>query len=133
MWIPVINKEHSSCMYLQCTSTWKTVNFLTNMVDYICHSHISSSSIRLRPLCLLLASGNHHPISLRYSYIFSPFRFLIKFFSLLLSINCICSSQFISYSVNFSLILKIPNCSLMLLLLLCPKMYILPLILKISF
>ena len=81
--------------------------------------YISSSTIRLRPIGLFLPPGNHLPISLVvFLYFFSPFRFVIFCLgSLLSSILCICSLQFILYSVNLSLILKIRNCSLMSLLL----------------
>ena len=51
--------------------------------------------------------------------------------SVLSSILCICSLQFIWYSINLLLILKISV--LMSLLLLCPKVHILPLVLKMSF
>ena len=53
--------------------------------------------------------------------------------NLLSSILCKFSLQFILYCLNLSLILNIPNCSLMSLLLFCPKVYIMPLVLKISF
>ena len=79
----------------------------------------SSSTIRLRPLGLLLPPINHLPISF---VVFLCFFFLqvcnVNFLgSLLSSILCICSLQFIVYCGNLSLILKMPNCSLMSLLL----------------
>ena len=65
------------------------------------------------------------PLGLQFNFLFG---------SLLSSILCICSLQFILYCVNLSFILKIPNCSLMsLLLFFSPKVYIVPLVLKISF
>ena len=78
----------------------------------------SSSTIRLRPLGLFLPPGNHLPYHLWSSYITSSFRFVFFFFfGILLFIICICFLQFILYCVNLSLILEMPNCSLMSLLL----------------
>ena len=98
---------------------------------------ISSSTIRLRPLGLSLPPGNHLPISfVVFLYFFSHQVCNIIFLgSLLSSIFCVCSLQLILYYVNLSLILKMPNCSLMSLVLFCfcPKVYILPLVLKILF
>ena len=98
-----------------------------------CLTIISSSTIRLRPHGLFLPPGNHLSISfVIFLYFFSLQ--VCNFFGSLLSSNlCICSLQFILYCVNLSLILKMPNCSLTSLLFFCPKVYILPLVLKISF
>ena len=60
------------------------------------------------------------PSRLWSSYISPPFWFVVQIFflgSLLSSIHCICSLQFILHCANLSLILKMPNCSLMSLLL----------------
>ena len=80
---------------------------------------LSSSFIMLRPLGLFFPTGNHLPISFVASlYLFSlQVLNLIFLGSLLSSILRICSLQFILYCVNLSLILKMPNCSLMSLLL----------------
>ena len=98
-------------------------------------SSSSSSTIRLRPLGLFLPPRNHLLISFVVLLYFFSLQVcnLIFFCSVLSSILCICSLQFILYYVNLSLILKMPNCSLMSVLLFCEKVYILPLVLKISF
>ena len=61
------------------------------------------------PLGLFLPPGNHLPIQFVVSLQICNLIFLR---SLLSSILCICSLQFILYCVNLSLILKIPNRSL---------------------
>ena len=94
-----------------------------------------SSTIKLRSLVLFLPPRNHLPISLVVLlYFFSRQVSNLKFLdSLLSSILCICPLQFILYCVNLSLILKMPNVLLCRYYLFCPKVYILPLVLKISF
>ena len=84
----------------------------------------TSSTIMLRPLDMFLSPGNHLPIlSVVFLYFFS-FQVCNKKIvlgSLLSSIFCVCPLLFILYCVNFSLILKMPNCSLMSLLLFLSK------------
>ena len=69
-------------------------------------SSSSSSTIRLRPLGLFLPPRNHLPISLLvFLYFFFLWVCNLNFFlgSLLSSILCISSLQFILYCVNLSL------------------------------
>jgi hypothetical protein len=95
----------------------------------------SSSTIRLSLLGLFLPPGYHLPISfVVFIYFFSLQVWNLNFLgSLLSSILCICSLQCILYCVNLSVILKMSNCSLMSILLFCRQVYILPLVLIISF
>jgi len=85
-----------------------------------CEDHHRHHQLQgLGPLACSFLPEIIFPSRLWSSYISSPFRFVIYLFlgSLLSSILCICSLQFILYCVNLSLILKMPNCSLMSLLL----------------
>ena len=110
---------------------------LLNCRFKISSSSSSSSSINLRPLGLFLPPGKHLPISFVVFLYFFSFQVcnLIFLGNLLSSILCICCLQCILYYVNFSLTSKIPNCSLvsLFLFLFCPKVYIIPLVLKTSF
>ena len=97
---------------------------VTSFLFIYCYSDFPSSiwwlsTIRLSPLGLFLPLWNHLLISfVVFLYFFSLQVCNLNFFlgSLLSSILCICSLQFILYCVNLSFILKIPNCSLMSLL-----------------
>ena len=84
---------------------------------------LSSSTITLWLLSRVLPPGNHLPISFAiFLYFFSLQVCNLNFLgSMLSSILCICSLQSILYCVNLSLILKMPNCSLMSVLLFVQK------------
>ena len=110
-------------MILQCHIDFKIGRIFQNHSD-ICFFY----QHQFRPLDLFLPPGNHLPISfVIFLYFFSlQFCNLIFLFlvSLLPSILGICSLQFILYCVNLWLILKMSNCSLMSLLLSCPKVFL---------
>ena len=74
---------------------------------------IASSTIRLRPLGLFLPPGNHLLILFMVFLFFLSLQVSSVIFlgSLLSSILCICSLQFILYCVNLSKVLKTPNFS----------------------
>ena len=115
--ILISQRAVQSCIYM--------VSFFILKYLQMCHclklrKYSSSSTIRLWPLGPFLPPGNHLSISfVVFLYFFSLQVYNLIFFlgSLLSSILCICSLQFILYCVNLSLILKMPNCFLMSLLL----------------
>ena len=81
---------------------------------------VSSSSSTIRPVPSSRKSSPHLVCNLLYFFSLQVCN-LNYLGSLLSSILCICSLQFILYCVNLSLILKMPNCSLMSLLLFLSK------------
>jgi hypothetical protein len=119
-----VKAYHLNFRLFTCASHLKISSFFLARVfpfySYFCVTPVHHQLQGFGPLACSFLPEIIIPSRLWSVYISSPFRFVIKNFflgSLLSSFFYICSLQFILYCINFSLILKMPNCSLMSLLL----------------
>ena len=121
-WNPTLPPEISDYPNYQIVhnTRYQRTHTLTKILLHLKSNHCqfqqwsSTSTMRLRPLGLFLLPGNHLLISFVVFLFFFSLQVCLNFLgSLLSSVICICSLEFILYCFYFSLTLKIPNCSLM--------------------